>query len=298
MISQGRKVQIGVVLIVAISMIIVLCTPSTVVPAKASRIGQPEVLATTDFSGIPQNVIDDAASRAVTLFGNNEERCSDFVSQVLALYQEAEDKDVLIIVNSGGWGWSAIAESNEKELVPGIDGILTGLGNSTLWIDYYRTEHSFFSAIGEVMMALNTNPSGGQELAARTQFLTDNLPRLKVILLGISNGCTICSGAMPLLADNEQVYSIQLGPPPVWNNNNHMERVLLLRTNGTIPDSFSHGDILTILRANLQSAFGISQEYEGDILLYIGAPGHDYDWKYEWLKLQINNYLTEYFKAN
>jgi hypothetical protein len=55
------------------------------------------------------------------------------------------------------------------------------------------------------MMALSTNPARGQELAARADFLTDNLPGLKVILLGISNGCTICSGAMPLLEDNEQV---------------------------------------------------------------------------------------------
>ncbi len=297
MVSQVRKVQIGVLLTIAISMVIVLCAPSTVVPAKASEMGQYEILAISDFSGIPQEVIDDAVSRAATLFGENEEKCSDFVSQVLALYKEAKDVDVLVIVNSGGWGWSAIAESNEKELAPGIDGILTELGNKTLWIDYFRTDNSFFGAIGEFMMALGTNPTRAQELAARTTFLTNNLPDLKVILLGISNGCTICSGAMALLAENERVYSIQLGPP-VWNNNSHMERVLLLRTNGTVPDSFSHGDMLTILRANLQSAFGISQEYGGDILLYIGAPGHDYDWTYDWLKLQINNYLTEYFKVN
>ncbi len=297
MISQVRKVQIGVILTVAISMVIVLCTPSTVVPAKASEMGQHEILTTDDFSGIPQSVIDDAENRAFTLFGKNEARCSDFTSQVLALYKEAEDKDVLIIVNSGGWGWSAIAESNEKELAPGIDGILTALGNETLWIDYFRTDKNFFGAIGEFMMAMSTNPARGEELAARTTFLTDNLPDLKVILLGISNGCTICSGAMPLLADNEHVYSIQLGPP-VWNNNSDLERVLLLRTNGTIPDSFSHGDMLTILRANLQSAFGISQQYEGDILLYIGAPGHDYDWKYDWLESQINSFLIEYFSSN
>jgi hypothetical protein len=297
MLSQVRKVQIGVVLTVAISMAIVLCTPSTVVPAKASEMGHHEILSTDDFSGIPKAVIDDAAAKAAVLFGGNEEKRSDFVSQVLALYREAADKDVLVIVNSGGWGWSAIAESNEKELAPGIDGILTELGNSTLWIDYFRTDNSFFGAIGEFMMAMSTNPARGQELAARTAFLTDNLPELKVILLGISNGCTICSGAMPLLADNEQVYSIQLGPP-VWNNNSHMKRVLLLRTNGTIPDSFSHGDLITIFRTNFEAACGISQEYEGNILLYIGAPGHDYDWKYEWLKEQINNFLTEYFNLN
>lgn len=297
MMSQVRKVQIGVVLIIAISMVIVLCTPSTVVPAKASEMGENEILETDDFSGIPQDVIDDARQRASDLFGGNDERQSDFISQVLALYKEAKEIDVLVIVNSGGWGWSAIAESNEKELAPGIDGILAELGNSTLWIDYLRTDKNFYGAVGEFMMAMSTNPARAEELAARTAFLTDNLPDLKVILLGISNGCTICSGAMPLLEDNGQVYSIQLGPP-VWNNNSHLERVLLLRTNGTIPDSFSHGDMATIFRANLEAAFGISQEYEGDILLYIGAPGHDYNWEYDWLKLQIGNFLSEYFSKN
>jgi hypothetical protein len=297
MLSQVRKVQIGVILTVAISMVIVLCTPSTVVPAKASEMGKDEILAIDDFAGISQDVIDDASQRATVLFEDNEERREDFISHVLALYQEAKEIDVLVIVNSGGWGWSAIAESNEKELAPGIDGVLKERGNSTLWIDYFRTDKNFYGAVGEFMMAMSTNPTRAQELAARTNFLTDNLPDLKVILLGISNGCTICSGAMPILAENEQVYSIQLGPP-VWNNNSHLERVLLLRTNGTIPDSFSHGDLVTIFRANLESAFGISQEYEGDILLYIGAPGHDYNWKYDWLKLEIGNFLSEYFSKN
>jgi hypothetical protein len=297
MLSQVRKVQIGIILVVAISMVIVLCTPSTVVPAKASEMGKHEILAIDDFSGIPQDVIDDAQKRAEALFEENEERQSDFTRQVLALYREAKEIDVLVIVNSGGWGWAAIAESNEKELAPGIDGVLTGLGNSTLWIDYLRTDKNFYGAVGEFMMAMSTNPARAEELAARTSFLTDNLPGLKVILLGISNGCTICSGAMPLLEDNEQVFSIQLGPP-VWNNNSNLERVLLLRTNGTIPDSFSHGDLVTIFRANIEAACGISQEYEGDILLYIGAPGHDYNWKYDWLKLQIGNFLSGYFNKN
>jgi hypothetical protein len=115
--------------------------------------------------------------------------------------------------------------------------------------------------------------------------------------LGISNGCTICSGAMTFLEDNEQVYSIQFGPP-VWNDNSNMERVLLFRTNGTVNDSFSHGDMLTIIRANLEAAFGISQENAGNIMLYIGAPGHSYSWNYEYLQSQVTGFLTEYFSSN
>lgn len=295
--NQAHKVQTGVFLTVAISMIIVLCVPSTVTPAKASKMGDSTILSIEDFSGIPQEVIDDAVETAASLFDDDEEKCQGFIRQVLALYREAEDVDVVVIVNSGGWGWSPITDSNEKGLAPGIDEILRELGNSTLWIDYYRTEHSFYGAMGEFMMAFGTYPQRAQELAARTEFLTDHLPDLKVILLGISNGCTICSGAMPILKENGQVYSIQLGPP-FWNDTSDMERVLLLRSNGTIPDSFSNGYILTIIRANLEAAFGISQEYAGNILLYIGAPGHDYDWEYEELQSRVTEFLTEYFSAN
>ncbi len=294
--NQVQKVRIGVFLTIAVSMVIVLCTPSTIVPAKASERGASGILTIDDYSGIPQSVINDAKETAASLFVS-EDKCKNFVKQILASYVKAKDVDVVVFVNSGGWGWSAIDQSNERELAPGIDGLLTGLGNSTLWIDYYRTEANFYGAMGEVMMALSTNPARGQELAARTNFLTDNLPDLEVILLGISNGCTICSGAMPILEENERVYSIQLGPP-VWNNNSYLENVLLLRTNGTIPDSFSHGDIITIIRASIEGVFGIPQKNEGDILLYIGAPGHDYDWHYEWMIEQINEFLTTYFNKN
>ena len=102
--NQARKVQIGVFLTVAISMVIVLCAPSTIVPAKAGEMGENEILEINDFSGIPQDVIDDAKQRAAALFGDNEKKCSDFTGRVLALYEETKEIDVLVIVNSGGVG--------------------------------------------------------------------------------------------------------------------------------------------------------------------------------------------------
>jgi hypothetical protein len=53
-------------------MAIVLCTPSTVVPAKSQQNGYRLNSITNDFSDIPQEVIDDAGSRAVTLFGKKK----------------------------------------------------------------------------------------------------------------------------------------------------------------------------------------------------------------------------------
>ncbi|MDD4873929.1 MAG: hypothetical protein PHE15_03005, partial [Dehalococcoidales bacterium] len=289
--SQVHKVKTGIFLTFAVSLAIVLCAPSTVAPAKASKIGSSDILSIDDYSAIPQSVIDDIAATAAGLFGNEEKRL-DFISQNLALYLEAQDKDVIVFINSGGWGWSAITKSNEKDLTPGIDSVLTDLGNDTLWIDYYRTPHSFYGGISEFMMAMGTYSSKSGELAARAEFLTKNMPGIKVILLGISNGCTICVDAMKKLENDGQIYSIQMGPP-VWNDNSDIKRALVMRSNGTINDAFSYGDMLTIIRANLEAAFGISQTNPGNILLSIGAPGHDYGWEYDGLQSRVTEFLTK-----
>jgi hypothetical protein len=99
---------------------------------------------------------------------------------------------------------------------------------------------------------------------------------------------------MRLLKDNRQVYSIQLGPP-FWNDSIVPDRSLILRGNGTTPDTFSSGDIITIIRSNLEAIFGISQQYPGNILFYIGAPGHDYSWEYEEVRSRITDFLNNNF---
>ena len=114
--NQVKKVQIGVILTVAICMAIVLCTPSTAKPAKASEMGQHEILKTNDYSDIPQSVIDDAASKAVTLFGKMTQNAPILPVRYWHCIKRPGER------RAGnrqfGGGWSAIAESNEKELAP------------------------------------------------------------------------------------------------------------------------------------------------------------------------------------
>jgi hypothetical protein len=100
---------------------------------------------------------------------------------------------------------------------------------------------------------------------------------------------------MQILKDNPQVYCIQLGPP-FWNNSSISDRILILRSNGLIPDAFSQGDIITIIRSNLEALFGISQEYHGHILFYVGAPGHDYRWQYDGVRLKILEFIDNIFQ--
>ena len=294
MAAKVRRLKMGVTLTVAVSLAIVLLAPSPVVPASAYEVGGGDVpLSVNDFSVVPQSIIDNAAELATELFGKDETKCHDFISQLLAIYLAAKDKDIVIIVNSGGWGWTSIEElPHGHDLVAGLEAELDSLGYSTLWLDHYRTAHSLNGCLSELMLAPGLYPSKAKDLALRVEFLTSHIPGIKVILAGISNGCTVCEGVMRILKYNQQVYSVQLGPP-FWNNCLALDRSLILRSNGVVPDPFSQGNLFIIIRANLEALFGISQENPGNILLYIGAPGHDYRWRHPEVRSQIIDFLDE-----
>lgn len=294
--SKIFRLKITVILVTATCLTIVLLAPSPVVPAttyRADSNGAPLVI--EDSSVVPQPIVNDAAEAAAELFGNDRQKCNDFISQLLALYLEAKDKDIVIINNSGGFGWSPIETfPHGHEFITGIDTRLNSLGYDTLWLDHYRTAKTLNGFVSELMLAADLYPAKAEDLAARVEFLTSHIPNIRIILTGESNGSTICGDAMQILKENPQVYSIQLGPP-FWNNGNTSDRILILRSNGSVPDSFSQGDVITIIRSNIEALLGISQEYPGHILFYIGAPGHDYSWQYEGVSSKVLEFLDNNF---
>lgn len=296
MAAKVRRLKIGVTLTVAISLAIVLLAPSPVVPATASEVGTGGIpLSIQDFPDVPQPVVEDADRLATELFGDDQQKNNDFISQLLATYLAAKDKDVVIIFNSGGFGWTPIEEIPEGQVfVTGIESELANLGYSALLLNHFRTAETLNGCLGELILATGLYPSKARDLAARVEFLTKHIPGISVILTGQSNGAGICESVIRILKDNTQVYSIQLGPP-FWEDTIELDRSLVLRSNGVFPDSFSQGDLFAIIRANIEALFGISQENPGHILLYIGAPGHDYQWKYETVRSQVINFLEQHW---
>ncbi len=296
--AKVRRLKIGVSLTVGLSLAIVLMAPSPVVLATVSEVGTGGIpLSTDDFSAVPRYVVDDANTLATELFGNAEEKRRDFISQLQATYLAAKDKDIVVIFNSGGWGWTPIGASPYGPgLVSGIKSELASLGYTVLFLDHLRTQGGWQVIINESVEIATRYPSKAKDLAARVKFLTSNIPDLRVIITGESEGSLICASVMNILGDDPQLYSIQLGPP-FWDNSTISDRSLVLRSNGVVPDAFSQGDIFAVIRANLEAIFGISQENAGKILLYIGAPGHDYRWEYPEVRSQITDFLQESFGA-
>lgn len=250
-----------------------------------------------NLSAVPQSVAEDAIELAGELFGDYQERYDDFVNQLLVDYLEAEDKDFVVVFNPGGWGWNLLeASPGWYSIFTGIESELDDLGYTSLLLNYQRTTDSLRGRLNELVKMVTGYSSKAKDLVYRVEFLTDHVPELRVIIAGESNGTIISDYVMSILGDNQQVYSIQTGPP-FWHKNIVLARTLLLTDNGITPDSFSRGDFLAMIRGNLKALFGLSQPEDdyGTILHFVDAPGHDYWWQYPEVRLQITNFLEQNF---
>jgi len=277
--------------------VVMLALPYTEV-GVTSEIGTGGLpLSTYDLSVVPQSVAEDANKLSMELFGDYQDKYEDFANQLLATYMEAKDKDFVVIFNAGGWGWNLLQSSpGWHSIFTGIESELDNLGYTSLLLDYRRTDDTLRGIIDEGVEMITSYPSKAENLARRVEFLANHNPDLRIIITGESDGTVISDSAMNILQDNLQVYSIRTGPP-FWHKPIMLDRTLVLDNNGRTPDSFSRGDIPTMLWVSLKDLIGLPQsEVEsGRILKFLRAPGHDYRWQYPEVCTEITNFLEENF---
>jgi hypothetical protein len=237
----------------------------------SSDIGiQYPVLPPCDYSIVPQPVIDNAVEAATVMVGKSREKLQEVVDQLLATYLEAKNRDVVVVFNSGGWGWTAV-------------------------MNYRRTGSGFKGMLKEFFEAATRYPHKAKDLAARIAFLTTNLPELKVIIAGESTGTVISDKTMGLLKDDTRVYSIQTGTP-FWHKTAAFDRTLLMNNNGATRDTFSYGNVPAMVWTTVKSWFGVDtpKDKAGHVMFWLKAPGHDYSWQYP----GVYNKIVEFIKAN
>lgn len=268
----------------------------------ASEIGvetQEDHLSGYDYSAMPSSVLDDANELAREVIGEGRKKFQGFVNQLLATYAGAVDKDVVIIFNSGGWGWKSVEETpGWSGIIEGIKSKLDGWGQESLVLNYRRTGNGVRSCVKEFIEVAACYPSKSGELSRRVEFLTDHIPNLKVIVAGESNGTVIVDKTMDILKDNPRVFSIQTGTP-FWHKSTALNRTLLLNSNGETLDTFSCGNIAVMLWVSFKSWVGLSslEDNPGTVLSWLRAPGHDYSWQYPVVYSEIVNFLEKNFKT-
>jgi hypothetical protein len=250
-----------------------------------------------DYASVPQSVIGDATELAISILGDNKKNVDDFAAQLISSYVEARDKDVVVIFNSGGWGWNSTKDTpGWSTILEGIKKQLEDLGYSSAILTYQRTPSNIMGCAREFIEALRRYPNKARDLAIRVEFLTDHLPDLKVIVAGESTGTVISDKTMAFLKDKTQVYSIQTGTP-FWYKPSDQTRTLLMNNNGKTVDTFSYGNIPAMVWATVKGWFGASSEGDnpGNILLWLKAPGHDYSWQYPGVYSAVIKFLDQNF---
>ncbi len=294
--TYALRIVIASAVILVLGVVGLVATYSEVgVTCKVGTDGLPMLAG--NLSEVPQSVVEDATGLAKELFGDSQDKRDDFVNQLLATYLEAKDKDFVVIFNPGGWGWSLLEASPQwHSIFTGIESVFDSKGYTSVWLNYQRTADNLAGCLNEFAALITDYTSEAQDLVSRVEFLTDNVPDLRVIIAGESNGTIIADSVMNILEDNPQVYSIQTGPP-FWHETTVLDRTLVLTDNGIIPDSFNRGDFIAMLWGTIKALFGISQPEDeaGNILYYVRAPGHDYQWRYPGVGSEITIFLEQNF---
>ncbi len=260
-----------------------------------------EPLYITDISTIPQAVVDDALTLANELYGDSLEQRDHYVNQLLAMYNRVNDDDVLVLFNSGGWGWTLVEDSVDWETIAdGMQKELDDIGCSAVVLSYQRTAGSLQGYCNELWEMLSGYRTKARDLSTRVQFLTEHKEDFSVVLAGESNGSIICDYVMAALPENTNVYCIQTGPPP-WHKEQFGERTLVLKDNGEVPDSFAQADLWTIFKANVSFAWNLItgeaslSDPGGNIGIFVQAPGHEYHWEDSGVCQNITGFLQENF---
>jgi hypothetical protein len=266
--------------------------------AKAIGEGAQEIrLTEQDYATIPPSVVEDATKLAGEIVGGSQEKLQVFVDQLLTAYMEARDRDVVVVFNSGGWGWNLLDETpGWASIIDGIKSELDSFGYRSLVLSYQRTSKGLRGCIREFIEVLSHSPSKARELAQRVEFLTSHFPNLKVIVAGESTGTVVTDSTMNILRDNPHVYSIQTGTP-FWHNTASSDRTLLMNSNGKTIDTFSYGKVTAMLWATVKGWFGLlePEENPGTILSWLRAPGHDYSWQYPGVCSEVTKFLEKNF---
>ena len=110
----------------------------TVILGITSNVDEHDPLTTNfDLSLVPPNIKVDAERLSFSLFSDDQETETEFTDELLTTYMAAEDKDVVILFNPGGWGWRYLSDSPSwHSIFMGMQQELESNGVKALSLEY------------------------------------------------------------------------------------------------------------------------------------------------------------------
>jgi len=251
---------------------------------------------------------------AAQVVGGSHAARQQFANQLLALYNQVKNYDMVIVCAPGGWGKKPMETDMQADSwLVGIESEVGRLGYNYYEVEDIRTEKGLLPYFFELKEQLTHYPSKAKVLSAKIDFLTRNISGLKVIVTGQSNGAGLAGEVINRLQANPNVFSVQVGIPfwhRVWQNS----RSLIINENGMAPDTLTQKNIPEILKSNWLQLFILNKVPAftpfdwmvtravlifGPYNLDLGmtAPGHDYMWDYPGVGPVIQAFLERNFGA-
>lgn len=249
---------------------------------------------------------EEAERLARQLFGNNEKKCASFTDRLLDTCARAKDKDILLIHNPGGWGCTPIEHllKWERSLVEGISETIDRFGYNWLLTQYFRSGRGFWSHLKDMKEQIIFFYEGksykAKIMTAELKFITRHLDKLKILLIGASQGAAFSNAVMRQIGELRQVYSIELGIFfPHMPRRVITERTLAIDSNGTMPDPMAHRNLKAGFKAYITAPYRwLKYRMQGKpekFTYCINAPGHDYNWEYPEVQSKIIDFLNANF---
>ncbi|MBM4447507.1 MAG: hypothetical protein FJ023_09250 [Chloroflexi bacterium] len=251
---------------------------------------------------------------AEDVVGSGKEAQEQFVTELLALCNKVKGSDLAIFCIPGGWGKTPLEANVEgRSWLVGIEAELADLGYKYCVVDDIRTGDGLLEYLFEFKEQLTHYPSKAKELAAKIDFLTQQVTGLKVIITGQSNGAAFAGEVITHMEENPRVYSIQVGVP-FWHRVSKASQSLVIDNNGIGADALADRDLVGLLKANLVEIFILNHApsftpidwvitrailvfWPYDFGLGLKAPGHEYLWEYPGVGPVIDAFLVKHFST-
>ncbi len=243
---------------------------------------------------------------AEELYGKSNGDSTHFTERLIGMVEEVGNQDFLVIHNPGGWGCSRLDQCLdwERSIVEGVTATVQRLGYQVTVAQHFRAGTGWWDHLREFPQQMRFLARGHWNkpgvLATEVNFLTRCTDRLRVIMVGVSQGAAFSNAVMRQLGEARRVYSIELGmifahlPRRVIT-----EHVLAIDSNGICPDPMVRRDIWEGAKSyGAAPLIWLKSQLAGHPQRFtrcIHMPGHSYSWEYPAVRQRIEGFLGTAF---
>lgn len=210
---------------------------------------------------------------------------------------KATQKEVVIILNRGGWGDGGLERAQEeKTVVQGIVSYLASQGFSCELQAHERlrspTFLKYLKALGDLCFLYRR---ASRALAKEIQATLHIFPKLRILLVGYSLGAILNISTLKLLCREPRLYSIQLGSPFFVHSPTDKQILHLQRKD----DVFSSGPFLPFLVVLFQACVVVAANigtFQGRSIVDIWhIKNHEYIWYDAAVRIPVEQFLRSNF---